>query len=90
MRKLFKLVEDYDKFSRDGWPEDLIYTADLDGILDATYDVRYELKNSVRGSFTRCTTIRDLGYYIEELGQALADAGTYIKDHGEELEDELE
>lgn len=82
------------KESRDGWDRDNeIIQQLIDDTLTKIYELKYELENCVRGSYTECETYSELAEYIRDLGEELS--GYYndiydIEDEKEEEEDEDE
>lgn len=82
------------KESRDGWDSDNeIIQQLIDDTLTKIYELKYELENCVRGSYTECKTYSELAEYIRDLGEELS--GYYndiynIEDEEEEEEEEEE
>lgn len=68
----------------DGWNE-----SKLEGVLrvlDDIYDLQYELKNCVRGCYTRAHTYKELQEYINNLADSLHNEAEWMDT--EENEDE--
>ena len=61
---------------------------DLESILESIESLTYELRNCVRGCHTRCTTYKELGEYIQELGEKLAEEGGFVSEVEEDPEEE--
>lgn len=80
------------KESRDGWDRDNeIIQQLIDDTLTKVGELKYELENCVRGSYTNCETYTELAEYIRDLGEELS--GYYndiyeIEDEEEEDEEE--
>lgn len=62
--------------------------SELNCTLEDIESLIYELKNCVRGCYTGCTTYKELGEYIQELGQKLADEGDFVSEMEEDPEEE--
>lgn len=80
------LHEDYeeDEFE-DGWPEELAQE-------NVFYDIEsliYELRNAVRGAYTRAKTMEQLSDYIQGLADELSDVATRIKEGEYNLNENL-
>lgn len=74
--------------SSDGWNKDNLY--DLKYILDKLENLNYEINNCVRGAYSYCKTYEELGHYISDLGEKLADLGSDVSLIDEEEDDEFE
>ncbi len=55
----------------DGWNKDKLY--EIINIFDEVYDINYEIKNCVRGSFTYVDTYKDLQAKLLNLAERLTD-----------------
>ena len=76
-----KLQEDYSDsdYIDDGWDYD--YINDTSGLLNTLDDIdqlNYEIKNTVKGTYSNAKTYKELGRYIKTLAQRLVNAGEKV------------
>lgn len=79
-----KLFEDIN----DGWeiePED----CDLLDTLDDCARLAYEVKNCIRGAYTKCTTYQGLGNYVIDIANSLKYCGEQLLNMEEPVEEKL-
>ena len=72
-----------------GWDEEKLY--DLLEVLGDIYNLEYEIKNCIRGSYTGCHTYEELSKHIERLAHRLEDEAehvSYMEDDEEEEEED--
>lgn len=84
MKKIIKASLESELSNNDGWNTDIDSIYELNSILDEAYNLKYEIENCVRGAYTKCHTLSELGEYVTELGERLSYIGDCISEDSEE------